>query len=223
MTKEKVVCLTSGGLDSTTLLYDLEYKRFDVHPIAFNYGQRHIREIRAIKETCIKQGLNLKVIDVPQLAQLTSSVLTNHRKPMPHGHYTDKSMKETVVPNRNLIFLSYAATYAISIGAQKVFYGAHAGDHTIYADCRPEFIESLSRTIYWSDDAKIELYAPYQHMSKTDILRLGVEQYNVDYSKTWTCYEGEKLACGKCGSCVERLEAFNTLNIIDPIQYMENI
>src|SRR3990167_1274401 len=125
-------------------------------------------------------------------------------------------MKITVVPNRNMIMLSIATAYAVSLDAKKVFFGAHAGDHQIYPDCRQEFIDKLSEVTKIANYVPIEILAPYINLTKGQIAKIG-KQYNVDYSLTWTCYKGKKLACGKCGACQERLEAMEFAGIEDPI------
>ena len=129
-------------------------------------------------------------------------------------------MKLTVVPNRNMVFLALATAYAIGIGASKVFYGAHGGDHAIYPDCRSEFVAAMKKAIKICDWSSITLHAPYLKLTKADILRRGLK-LGVDYSKTWTCYLGEEKACGKCGACNERLMAFECNGITDPIEYKE--
>ncbi len=127
-------------------------------------------------------------------------------------------MKITVVPNRNMILLSLAVGYAITIGAKKVFYGAHAGDHAIYPDCRREFVAAMKRAIPVADWAAVELEAPYLDLDKGDIAIRG-KNLGVDYSLTWTCYKGGDKACGKCGACRERLEAFWKAGMTDPVEY----
>jgi 7-cyano-7-deazaguanine synthase len=129
-------------------------------------------------------------------------------------------MKATVVPNRNMVMLALATAYAITLKAEAVYYGAHSGDHTIYPDCRPEFIKSMDNTMKLCDWNRIELRVPYMRMTKSDILRIGKE-LKVDYSHTWTCYKGELTSCGKCGSCRERLEAFEIAGMDDPLTYQE--
>jgi len=128
-------------------------------------------------------------------------------------------MKQTVVPNRNMTMLCNAATYAISIKAKKLFYGAHTGDHIIYPDCRPEFVDAMKKVIMLSDDFKIELKTPYLFMDKKDIIERGIK-LGVDYSLTWSCYQGKEKACGECATCIERLEAFKLNNMKDPIEYI---
>jgi len=218
--KNKAVIILSGGMDSTTLLYDIVNQGYKVFPLSFNYGQKHKRELECAKETCKRLNLEHKILDLSILGDIAPSALTRSKWEVPEGHYADENMKQTVVPNRNMVMLSLATTYAIGIGARDVFYGAHSGDHTIYPDCRPEFVNAMKKVISLSDWNKVNLHAPYLKLDKGDIVKRGIK-LGVDYSLTWTCYKGEELACGKCGSCVERIEAFKKAGIKDPIKYQE--
>ena len=137
---------------------------------------------------------------------------------IPEGHYEAENMKSTVVPNRNMILLSLAVGYAVSVGAGQVYYGAHSGDHAIYPDCRPEFVKKMSDVCQIANYESVEIFSPYLEVSKTAILTDGLEM-GLDYSDTWTCYNGREKACGKCGACQERLEAFRDNNATDPILY----
>ncbi len=127
-------------------------------------------------------------------------------------------MKSTVVPNRNMIFLSLAVGYAVSIGASQVFYGAHAGDHSIYPDCRPEFVTAMNDVCAIANYEPVAVVSPFSHLSKSEILRVGLSM-QLDYVHSWTCYNGREKACGGCGSCLERLAAFASQNMIDPLDY----
>lgn len=218
MTKDKAVVILSGGMDSTTLLYDV-MREYDVFALSFNYNQKHKRELEMAKATCEKLGVEHKVVDLSVLNQLAPSALTRDDWDIPEGHYADKNMKQTVVPNRNMVMLSLATSYAISKDAKKLFYGAHAGDHDIYPDCRKEFIDKMREVIKVCDWKEVELEAPYWDIDKGDVAIKGKE-LNVDYSLTHTCYKGGEKACGKCGACVERREAFEKAGIEDPITYI---
>lgn len=215
----KIVVVLSGGMDSTTLLYDAMNQWEEIYPISFHYGQKHNREVNSAFDTCKKLGLPFKSLLIP-LDQVAPSSLTRGDIGIPKGHYEDESMKQTVVPNRNMVFLAFATAYAIGIGAEIVAYGAHAGDHAIYPDCRGEFVEAMSEAMALCDYKPIELWVPYLYWNKADILKRGLE-LGVDYSLTWTCYEGKELACGKCGACTERREAFREAGVEDPIKYEE--
>lgn len=215
--KEKVVCIISGGMDSTTLLYDIVNQGYNVFAVSFNYNQRHKKELEYAKRTCKKLGIPHKIVDISNLNELLQgSSLTSSNISTPHGRYDEENMKQTVVPNRNAIMLNIAAGYAISIKASKLFYGAHAGDHAIYPDCRREFVEKLKETIAIADWHKVELCAPYLDMDKGDIAKKGIK-LKVSYQDTWSCYEGKDKPCGLCGACQERAEAFEKAGIKDPL------
>jgi len=216
---KKAILIFSGGIDSTTLLYDIK-KEFKVFALTFNYGQKHLKEIEYAKKTCKKLGIKQKIIDIQSLNKIMVSALTSDMIDIPEGHYEDEIMKLTTVPNRNMILISIAVSYAIMKDADYVFFGAHAGDRIIYPDCRAEYIYALNKAINICDWKKIELKAPYIKMDKVGIIKRGIE-LSVDYSNTWSCYKGKEKACGKCGTCVERLEAFEKNGIKDPIQYYE--
>jgi 7-cyano-7-deazaguanine synthase len=216
--KQKVVLILSGGMDSTTLLYDLLAENKEVYTLSFDYGQKHMKELEYASKTCEKLNVNHKILQLDVLNEVAPSALTRDQWEVPEGHYTEESMKQTVVPNRNMVMLSLATAYAISNGATKVYYGAHAGDHAIYPDCRKEFVEAMQKVILLCDWTKVELIAPYLDLDKGDIAIKGME-LGVDYSLTWSCYKGNAKACGKCGSCTERLEAFKKAGMKDPIEY----
>lgn len=216
--KKKAVVILSGGMDSTTLLYDVIDQGYEVHALSFDYNQKHKKELECAKATCNKLKVQHKIVNLTILNEVTPSALTRDDWEVREGHYADENMKQTVVPNRNMVMLSLATSYAIGIKAERVCYGAHAGDHDIYPDCRKEFVDALANTISLADWHKVELYAPYYDVDKDDIVIIG-KNLNVDYSLTWTCYKGKDKACGKCGSCVERLEAFEKARVKDPIEY----
>ncbi len=215
---EKAVVILSGGMDSTTLLYDAKEKFEKVYALSFNYGQRHSKELEMAKKTCEKLGIDHKIVDITSIQELLKGSSLTDDIDVPEGHYEQPNMKLTVVPNRNMILLSLAIGYAISLNARNVCYGAHAGDHAIYPDCRKEFVEAMRSVASLCDYEKVKIHAPYLDMDKGDILKRGIE-LGVDYSLTWTCYKGKEKACGKCGSCIERLEAFKKVGIKDPIEY----
>ncbi|EWH11343.1 regulator protein [Catenovulum agarivorans DS-2] len=215
---EKVVVIYSGGMDSFTVLNLAIQQGFDVYALSFNYGQRHIKELEFAKSVCNKLNVPHKIVDISAINQLLAGSSLTDDIEIPEGHYEEENMKSTVVPNRNMILLSLAVGYAVSIKANKVFYGAHAGDHAIYPDCRPEFVEKMKAVCAIADYQPISIETPFLNDSKIDILAQGLKM-GLDYSQTWTCYNGREHACGKCGACTERLEAFKLNNAVDPLIY----
>ncbi len=215
---EKVVVIYSGGMDSYTLLNTALRQGLQPYALSFNYGQKHSKELHYAQKVCDELALPHKVVDITPVHQLLlGSSLTDDIE-IPDGHYEEESMKSTVVPNRNMIMLSLAVGYAVSIHASKVFYGAHGGDHAIYPDCRPEFVEKMSAVSAIANYEAVEVVAPFLAMDKTEILKSGIEM-GLDYGKSWTCYKGREQACGRCGACQERLEAFRNNGLVDPLAY----
>lgn len=212
------VVLLSGGMDSTTLVALAKEKFNNVAALSVDYKQKHSRELESAKRVAAHFGLRHKIIDLSFFKDLVgyASALTSDATPVPHGHYADENMKITVVPGRNLVLLSLAASWAISLGYTHVAYAAHAGDHAIYPDCRPLFVAAVRKVFetfhYWP----IEIWAPFLDITKKDILEIGFK-LGVPYELTWTCYEGGAEPCGKCGSCVERIEAFSLIGRRDPL------
>lgn len=217
--QKKVVVIYSGGMDSYTVLHKAIEEGLTPYALTFDYGQRHIKEIDVASSVCSELDINHKVIDISAINQLIGgSSLTDTSIDVALGHYQNENMKSTVVPNRNMILLSLAIGYAVSIGAEQVYYGAHSGDHEIYPDCRPIFVEKMNDVAAVANYELTEIYSPYLNSNKIGILKDGIRM-GLDYSKTWTCYNGREKACGLCGSCVERLEAFSENGITDPIAY----
>jgi 7-cyano-7-deazaguanine synthase len=216
----KVLAIVSGGMDSTVLAYYLnqlpDTKLIGI--VSVDYGQRHKRELECASRTALKLGVPLYPLDLSAMRPYISASALTGDQPVPHGHYADDNMRATVVPNRNMILLSLAVGVAISNGADRVAYGAHAGDHDVYPDCRESFVDALSSAIALCDYTPPKLMAPFVTMSKADIVKLGL-RIGVPFENTWTCYEGGETACGKCGTCVERLEAFAIAGAHDPIDY----
>ncbi len=216
---KKVVVIYSGGMDSYTVLHKAIQQGLTPYALTFDYGQRHIKEIEVARSVCQELGVNHKVIDISAINQLIGgSSLTDNSIDVALGHYQEENMLSTVVPNRNMILLSLAIGYAVSIKAEKVYYGAHSGDHAIYPDCRPEFVEKMNDVAAIANYEKTEIFSPYLNSDKIGILKDGLAM-GLDYGKTWTCYNGREKACGKCGSCVERLEAFAENGVTDPLDY----
>ena len=214
----KIVAIVSGGMDSVTMLHDLYLQGHEIQVISFNYGQRHIKELEVAKENAEALGLKHTVVEMGFMSDLLSNSALTGDIDVPEGHYEDENMKLTVVPNRNMIMASIAIGYAVNLEYDTVALGVHSGDHAIYPDCRPKFIEILNEVARIANYQPIEVIAPYINMNKVNIVARGSE-IGVDYSKTWTCYKGLDKACGRCGSCQERLEAFILNELVDPLKY----
>jgi len=218
-----VVTTLSGGLDSVTLAHALADDGFDLIALSFDYGQRHAKELDRAARCAHRLGAEHHVVDLRSVgALLTGSALTDPAVAVPEGHYTDQTMAATVVPNRNAIMLSVAVGVAVARGAGAVATAVHAGDHTIYPDCRPEFIRAIEHEARVGNEGFIaedfRVLAPFLHLAKDEIVRRGVA-LGVPFDETWSCYLGEELHCGRCGTCVERREAFELAGIHDPTSY----
>ena len=215
----KVCVLLSGGMDSVTVLYEAVHTHKVVACLSFDYGSKHnAREIPCAKLHAERHGIVHHTVSLDFMDHLFKSDLLRSGGDIPEGHYEAANMKSTVVPNRNMILLSLAIGYAVDIGANKVFYGAHSGDHAIYPDCRPDFVHAMNKVAKLANYEPVDIVTPYLNSDKTEILADGLKM-GLDYGKTWTCYNGRDKACGKCGSCFERLEAFAANHTADPIAY----
>jgi 7-cyano-7-deazaguanine synthase len=213
------VIILSGGMDSVTLLHFLvKHRGCRMSAISFDYGQRHAKEIAFAAHHCKELGVEHHIVALPFVGLLFSSALLKGGGEVPEGHYQEENMKQTVVPNRNMIMSSVAVGFGQSRGATFLALGVHAGDHAIYPDCREEFVDALRKTVELSDWNPFTIYAPFQRMTKVEILEIGFQlSPPVNYGKTWTCYKGLEKACGKCGSCQERGEAFGKIGVEDPV------
>lgn len=205
MMKKDALLVLSGGMDSTTMLW--EYKDRIALAVNFHYGANHNeREAACARENCRCAGIELVEIDMRFIGGLFESSLLSGADAIPEGNYDDENMKSTVVPFRNGIMLSVAAGLAESRGLKCVMIANHGGDHAIYPDCRGGFIRAMSGAIAEGTYEHVELFAPYTNISKADIARKGVA-LGVDYSVTYSCYKGGEKHCGRCGTCRERREA----------------
>ncbi|NCG08213.1 MAG: 7-cyano-7-deazaguanine synthase QueC [Verrucomicrobia bacterium] len=215
----KTVLIYSGGLDSTVLLYHLLDAGHSVQALSVDYGQRHACELEQAAAICAKLGVPFQRADLSGIRPLLAgSSLTSPDIPVAEGHYTEASMKSTVVPNRNMLLLALATSHALSSGAEEVAYAAHHGDHAIYPDCRPEFADAMATAIGLCDWNSVRLSRPFVDWSKADIARRGAE-LDVPFETTWSCYKGGKVHCGRCGTCIERREAFDLAEIEDLTPY----
>lgn len=215
----KAVVLFSGGLDSTVLAKKLVSDGAEVRLLSINYGQRHEKELEHAEKLAEIMTLPQKSMLFPDLGVLLGgNSLTDKSIQLPQGHYAEESMKSTVVPNRNMILLSLAGGHALSIDFDTVAYAAHAGDHTIYPDCRPEFANAMERALGLADWTKLSLHRPFVNLTKADLVEIGL-QVKAPMEYTWSCYAGREKHCGKCGTCVERKEAFALAKATDPTEY----
>lgn len=223
MTKRAIV-VTSGGMDSTAALY-LTRNQFgdQIGAISFNYGQRHNRELKHAQRISEHLGIEHHIVDISGVTSLlTTSALTNKDIDVPEGHYEEDTMKITVVPNRNMMMASIAAAWAVAEGAECIVMGMHAGDHAVYPDCRPAFASALSSTIFIGNEGNIKenftVWTPFIDRTKAEIVTIG-EDLGVPWEMTWTCYKGGEEHCGRCSTCVERLEAFYDAGVEDRVKY----
>jgi 7-cyano-7-deazaguanine synthase len=213
--------ILSGGLDSTVLLHHLHERKIPVQAVSIDYGQRHRIELYYAKRHCDGLGVPWSVIDLTSLGKLLpGSSQTDRSIPVPLGHYQDESMKATVVPNRNMVMLAAAAAIAIANKGRTIAYAAHAGDHAIYPDCRPAFAKAMRRVLKVCDYEPVKLVAPFIGKTKADIVRIG-HNLRIAMNQTWSCYQGEDIHCGKCGTCVERIEAFKLSGVVDWTEYQD--
>ena len=242
MNKIAVISL-SGGMDSTSLLLHLINKNYIVHTLSFNYGQKHVLELKKASNNI--QYLNdsgykvyHKTIDISNAISLFNSSLTNKNTSIPKGYYEQENMKDTVVPNRNSIFLSFTYAYGLSLYKEhkkeiSLSLGVHSGDHAIYPDCRMEFYKKIFSAFEagnW-DSEQINLYLPYIDLDKSEILKdalLSCEKLNLDFNQifknTLTSYQPDEegKSDGKTGSDIERILAFDKINMKDPIEYKDS-
>ena len=217
------VAVVSGGLDSAVLAHHLRADGWDLRLLSFDYGQRHRRELDHARRLGDAVGARHDVVDLRSAGTLLAgSALTDPDVDVPDGHYTDESMKATVVANRNAIFVQVAVGVAVAEGAAAVAVGIHAGDHPIYPDCRPAFVTAATQLALVANEGFVvdgfAVLAPFLHRAKSDIVRLGAE-LGVDFADTWSCYRGGDVHCGTCGTCVERREAFVITGVPDPTTY----
>lgn len=218
----KTIVICSGGLDSVSLAHMVAAEHELSRLVSFDYGQRHRKEIDYAGACADRLNVPFDVIDMRAIgAALSGSALTDDID-VPDGHYEEESMKVTVVPNRNAIMLSIAFGIAAANQDDAVATAVHGGDHFIYPDCRPEFTSSFETMQRHALDgyARVQLYTPFVHGSKGDIVTVGAK-YGAPFADTWSCYKGGDDHCGRCGTCVERREAFDVAGITDPTSYAD--
>ncbi len=220
--QEKILPIVSGGIDSTTMLFFLASNNYRiVEVLSFNYAQKHKIETERAKLIIdyfakVHYKIDHQIVDIGNIGKIIAHGALTGNADLPKKMYDTESQKITVVPNRNMIFLSIAAGRAITIGASNIGYAAHASDYSVYPDCRPEFIETLDKALLlgnlWDP---VHLVAPFKHLSKTEIVKLGLE-IGAPLELTWSCYSNSSRPCLECGTCLERTEAFMNNNISDP-------
>jgi 7-cyano-7-deazaguanine synthase len=224
MSVNSCVAVVSGGLDSAVLAHDLLADGWELRLVSFDYGQRHAVELDHARRLAVALEARHDVVDLRSVgALLSGSALTDGTVEVPDGHYTDESMRSTVVANRNAIFAMVATGLAVADGAHAVGLGIHAGDHAIYPDCRPPFVAAAEHLARVANEgfvaASFQILAPFVSWSKADIVRRGAE-LGVEFAETWSCYKGADVHCGTCGTCVERREAFELAGVSDPTDYV---
>ncbi len=215
-----VIC--SGGLDSVSLAHKVAGEGTLRGLLSFDYGQRHVKEVEFAAACACRLGVPHKVVDISGVgAALSGSALTDDVD-VPDGHYAEETMKITIVPNRNAIMLAIAFGMAAAEKAAAVAAAVHGGDHFIYPDCRPGFVEAFQAM---QDEAlegvaEVRLYTPFLTGSKADIVTEGAK-WGTPFAETWSCYKGGDVHCGRCGTCVERREAFHLAGVEDPTAYAD--
>ncbi|MBZ6230289.1 7-cyano-7-deazaguanine synthase QueC [Streptomyces olivaceus] len=219
------VVVLSGGLDSTTLLAHYSALRFKLVAVTVDYGQRHSKEIDSARTVARHYGTEHHVLEVAGFGTLLSGVaLTDAEVTVPDGHFAEKAMRATVVPNRNAVLANLATSVAVSRRADLVALGMHAGDHFVYPDCRPVFLDALRQLVAVANEGfttpRIE--APFMTWSKADIARHGVG-LGAPLELSWSCYKGGSIHCGTCGTCYERREAFREADLLDPTEYVDSV
>jgi len=217
------VAVVSGGLDSSVMAYLLRAQGHSLHLLSFDYGQRHRKELDYARGLAADLGAPWELCDLHAAGMtrfLRGSALTDSSVEVPEGHYADESMRATVVPNRNAVMLSIACSLAGSIGAGAVAFAVHGGDHPIYPDCRPAFVAAFEamEKLAMEGMADLRVLAPFVEVTKDAIVRIGAE-HGVPFERTWSCYNGRALHCGRCGTCYERREAFALAGVDDPTSY----
>ena len=223
MNDRVAVAVVSGGLDSAVLTHHLRNHGWDLRLLSFDYGQRHAKELDCARTLAAALDVRHDVVDLTSVGRLLAgSALTDDAVDVPDGHYTDDTMKATIVPNRNAILLAIAFGHAVAVEADIVATAVHAGDHPIYPDCRPEFVHAFEKVARVGNEGfghpAMRVEAPFLHLDKVDIVKRGAA-LGVPFAETWSCYRGGERHCGRCGTCVERREAFSLAGVDDPTAY----
>jgi 7-cyano-7-deazaguanine synthase len=221
---ERAVAIVGGGMDSVTLAYLLDSEEYELHILSVDYGQRHKKEISYARRCAEQLGATFDIANMSQVGRLLSGSALADDVEVPHGHYAAENMAVTVVPNRNAIMLSIAYGLAVAEEAALVACAVHAGDHYVYPDCRPDFINAFDqmqkKAVEGFGMPNLCLYAPFIYKTKAEVVEIG-GGLSVPYEESWSCYEGGEVHCGLCGTCNERNEAFELAGVRDPTEYWE--
>ncbi|RED48601.1 7-cyano-7-deazaguanine synthase QueC [Aestuariispira insulae] len=218
----KTIVICSGGLDSVTLAHKVAKEHELLALVTFDYGQRHKKEMDFAKACAERLEVPFIPVDMANIGALLSGSALTDDIDVPDGHYAEETMKITVVPNRNAIMLAIAFGIASARGADAVAAAVHGGDHFIYPDCRPAFVEAFETMQKHALEGmnEIQLYTPFVHVPKSEIAAEGA-RLGVPFAETWSCYKGGEDQCGRCGTCVERIEAFVEAGVEDPTHYAD--
>ncbi|MCX5703561.1 MAG: 7-cyano-7-deazaguanine synthase QueC [Candidatus Omnitrophica bacterium] len=221
---KRAIVLLSGGLDSATTLYLAKKKGLECFCLIFNYGQRHKKEIAAAKKIAALANCPYKVVNLN--FPWEGSSLLDKKMEIPAvtrsgGHKVTGKIPSTYVPARNIIFLSFALSYAEAIGASYLYIGAHAQDYSGYPDCRPQFFRAFQRMLDLGtksgvEGKRIKILTPLINKHKAEIIRLGLG-LGVPFKFTWSCYKGGSKPCGECDSCYFRAKGFKEIGLKDPL------
>jgi 7-cyano-7-deazaguanine synthase len=218
----ETIVICSGGLDSVSLAHKVAAEHTLRGLLSFDYGQRHLKELDCAAACAGRLGVPHEVVDISGVGRALSGSALTDDVAVPDGHYAEETMKLTIVPNRNAIMLSIAFGMAAAEGADAVAAAVHGGDHFIYPDCRPGFVDAFQSMQRHALDgvADIALYTPFVDISKADIVTEGA-RHGTPFAETWSCYKGGEMHCGRCGTCVERREAFEIAGLPDPTPYAD--
>lgn len=217
----QAVILLSGGLDSGVLLAWSQGRYEKIHGLYFDYGSRHTgREYEKARELASQYGASLQKIELPFIHDLFSSSLLKSGEEIPEGPYASGNISSTVVPFRNGIMISIAIGYAENLGISKVLIASHSGDHPIYPDCRQSFTAAMSKAAQEGTFNKVAVLAPFAEYVKKDIADLG-RKMGFDFRRTYSCYKGFDIHCGKCATCIERKAALSYDQGLDPTEYLQ--
>ena len=212
---KKCVIVLSGGPDSATVAYWAKKQGYQIYPITFKYGQIAVKETESAQKIAETLGTTTKIIDLSALKEIFGGVTSLCNTDIP---LTSEFSQPIIVPFRNAIFLSAAVAYAVSVGADKIFYGAQGSDEPFYPDCRREFYEAFEKAARLGTCQEITIKAPFSNMRKSEVIKTGAE-LGVPFEATWSCYLDGAKHCGKCESCVNRKKAFQEAGVIDPTKY----